>query len=544
MKNRKKLLKSTTKYLTPVGIFIVSIGVGSLILTIETALLFAIFTTCFYCSSDNREFSLPSNLIRGFRVQNQTPKSTKTKENLIPWGAYKIKKENECKHFIIFGNTGRGKSTILEILAKKTLGNVGIQPNCRGVVIDAKADQAAGLVPKLEKMKVPYLIMNPLDKRCTAWDIATDINSSGLAQEFMSTIIPDAGENGNSYFTDSARIIGKFLIESLQIAKPHQWTLRDFTNAISNKEDLLALVNAHHHRAKSIHEYFASSNKKNDVLTTLQANAYKFEKIAARWEHAKEKISITNWVKHRENSILVLGSDYEYPDTMKIINALLISRISTALLNLSEDKTNQQRTYLFFDEFTNGAKYENLLKLLQTGRSKGISIIITLLSTPLLEELYGENEAKSIIELCRHRAILGVGGTTAERLSDFYGEFEYVEEQSNFSSSSSSSANGGSYSETYGSSKSIKMRKAITTQQLMSENPNFPDPNPGRGLTGYFSAPDMPFHRHTYSGEQINRMKPQSSDIPAYDRVNEDDPNLTLRPWSNRERKALKLPKN
>ena len=538
MKNKKKILKSTTKYLTPVGIFIVSIGVGSLILTIETALLFAIFTTCFYCSSDNREFSLPTNLIRGFRVQNQTPKSTQKKENLIPWGAYKIKKENECKHFIIFGNTGRGKSTILEILAKKTLGNVGIQPNCRGVVVDAKADQAAGLVPKLEKMKVPYLIMNPLDKRCTAWNIAADINSSGLAHEFMSIVIPDTDKNQNPYFSETARFIGSVLIESLQKAKPQNWTFRDLINAASNKEDALALINAHHRRPEDVHEYFADSKKKNDVLNTLKTNLSRFSLIAARWEKAKEKISITNWVKYRENSVLVLGSDYEYPDIMSIVNALLISRISTSLLNLSEDKTNQQRTYLFFDEFTNGAKHKDLVRLLQTGRSKGISIIISVLGINLLEELYEENDARAIVGLCRHRAILGVDGTTAEFLSDFHGEFEYVEKQT-----STNETWGEKYSISQGTSKSITMRKTVTAQELMSENPNFPDPNPERGLTGYFSAPDMPLHRHTYAGEQINRMKPKSSDISAYDRIDENDPTMMLRPWSNNERKDLKIPK-
>ncbi|MBD2060307.1 type IV secretion system DNA-binding domain-containing protein [Oculatella sp. FACHB-28] len=506
-------------------------------ITLQLAFLLSIFTALLLGFVLIRSNTIPWNkVIRGAKLQQPRPTAeqllSEKGQRSLPWGALVIEKKDEPLHFGIIGNIGTGKSTLLEMMMTPTLTEIGVVPNVRGLVFDSKRD----IVPFLEALGAPYKILNPLDERCTAWRIGHEIEGDAMASELAAVLIPDEedGNNNNRYFNDAGRIVLTAAIISLQHAKVGNWTLRDLILAVSNKEDLADLIHKHHPQPSAYDEFFKSKKQgQNEVLTTIQSRLQQFNSIAARWENAKETFTFKDWIK--DEYILVLGSDHLYQDTIKKTNTLLFRFVVACLNNLSSDEPDR-RVWIFIDEASTGARFDRLENIVGLGRSAGICVVIAFHSVAEFIKEYGESRFKLIFGTCRHKAILGLDSDSAKIISEYIGEYEYVEQGYNESTSYGkevSSSNGTNYKRA--------TRRTVMPQELMDMN--LPQPGPKNGLTAYFIASDKGIHRHTYSWQEIQERRVERiQDFSAYLRVSETDPSLTLKPWSEEERKALGLP--
>lgn len=453
---------------------------------------------------------------------------------LIPWGATFIAKGNEALHFILIGNTGAGKSTWLEVMMAKTLAGIGFNPNYRAIVVDAKGN----LLPFLEALGLGigedgplYVILNPLDRRAARWAIGKDINSPGKAYEFAHTVIPEA-KGDNQFFTQTAVALLAAVIVSLQNAKGEEWTLRDLINAFSTPAITQALIRKWHPRIQDFDDYFkVKKGERNDIFMTVRATLDQFHLIAACWEVATREFSITDWI--RGEYILVLGADYEYPDALKKINALLFSSIAARLKQLPDDP--DRRVWLFIDELIATGKLVAFEQLLQLGRSKSVCMVSSVLNMASFVEEFGENIAKSIWALSRHKALFPMDSDSAKYISEAIGKHEviqttYTPQVPNPDKPPSSS--GVSYQRTE--------RLTILPQEL--DERELPVPGLKNGLRGYFSLPGEGIHHHTYSWQEITKMRPERlDDVVGYDRIDERFVPTIPTPWTEEELAELQI---
>ncbi|WP_017299790.1 type IV secretion system DNA-binding domain-containing protein [Nodosilinea nodulosa] len=457
---------------------------------------------------------------------------------LIPWGATFIAKKNEALHFILIGNTGAGKSTWLEVMMTKTLAGIGFNPNYRAIVVDAKSN----LLPYLEALGLGigedgplYVILNPLDKRAARWAIGKDINSPGKAREFARTFIPEV-KGDNRFFTQTAVALLTAVIVSLQRAKGESWTLRDLINAFSNTAIAHALIQQWNPRPHDLDDYFkVKKGERNEIFMSVRAELDQFHLIAASWEVATREFSITDWI--RGEYVLVLGSDYEYPDALKTINALLFSSIAARLKQLPDDP--ERRVWLYIDELIATGKLVAFEQLLQLGRSKSVCMVSSVLNMASFVEEFGENIAKSIWGLSRHKAMFPMDSDSAKYISDAIGKHEVI--QTTYTPQVPNpdkppSISGVSYQRTE--------RTTILPQEL--DERELPVPGPKNGLSGYFSLPGEGIHYHTYSWQEITKMRPERLDdgdggVVGYDRIDERFVRTIPTPWTEEELAQLKL---
>jgi len=455
----------------------------------------------------------------------------------LPWGKLWIKGSQEPLGYFILGAPGMGKSTWLEVLLSIALSGIGVIPHHRGLLYDAKPDQSAGLVPFLEAIGVPYKILNPLDRRCCGWLLGRDIYSEASAAEFAAVLIPESeNQKDNKYFIDSARLLVTAVIVALIYAKGKRFTLRDILLACSSKADMAQLLKNYHPRYEAYLEFFKEKKgQKNEVLTTIQANLLPLNVIAARWEHAQEAISIRDWL--RGEYVLVMGSDFEFPETLKRINQLMFRFITSALKGLPDDPN--RRIWIEIDELASFGEPPQIEDILALGRSKSICTFLSTQNIPALMRILGREKTHEILGLCRWKAVMGVDPETARLLSEYFSDYEYVE----FTDSASVSYGPQGSTSTYGTQERVGTRRTITAQELMDMN--IPSPGPEHGLSAYFAGPEAGIHFHTYDWDDIDAMRVQRVDyVPAYDRIADDDPTATLLPWSDEERDALGLPTN
>ena len=188
-----------------------------------------------------------NRVIRGFSVEDpECLSSSQETSGLIPWGKTFVKRKEEVYSFFLCGNPGTGKSTFLEVVMSFAFKYIGIAPDRRGIVFDSKPDQSSGYVPFCEGMGGSYKILNPNDKRCTAWDIAKDVQNEIQANEASHIIVSDPkGQNVNEYFTTAARNLVAGAIFALIRAKGDTYTLRDLILVLTNKKDLRIILKTH-----------------------------------------------------------------------------------------------------------------------------------------------------------------------------------------------------------------------------------------------------------------------------------------------------------
>jgi type IV secretory pathway TraG/TraD family ATPase VirD4 len=112
-----------------------------------------------------------------------------------------------------------------------------------------------------------------------------------------------------------------------------------------------------------------------------------FEKVAALWEHAHQKISLKHWAKHGE-SLLILGSNLNLMQPLQRINAAALKFISTSILSEPESP-GTTRLWFFCDDLVAAGQIDALPTLLNA-RSRGVRCSLSFQEIERLDALYGK----------------------------------------------------------------------------------------------------------------------------------------------------------
>lgn len=298
-----------------------------------------------------------------------------------------MSRKRECRHTLIFGSVGSGKTQTIMPLACGA-----IESGAKVLVFDVKGDFAARLPGQVH-------LLAPWDDRSMIWDVAADVRDRAAAREFAAGIIPDA--SSSPMWSNAARAVLVGCILKLIAEKPGAWSFRDL------KE--IAFVGDPEFYQDVMRKYFAeglaavagSSVTTVGILINMTSFLSVVSDLAEAWPDAPapgEGFSIRRWLAddNAPQRTVVLAANGRFKQLqMGLARALLNIAAQTVADPLQVGESSSRRVWFFLDEFPQIGEVSSVGVLLEIGRSRGIRVVLGVQDIAQLRDIYGPEKAKA-----------------------------------------------------------------------------------------------------------------------------------------------------
>ena len=487
------------------------------------------------------QFLTPNRVfVRGRQRPKTNPRPGASARNgeTVKWGTEYLSATSATTHFLTVGTTGAGKTLLLNGLMNSVLSTLG-QPRCDGLPRDRRAliyDAKSDLMGTLSTMATCRIVtLHPFDARGAAWDLARDITTPSAALQAAALLMPqERAGSSNPFFALAAQNLLRGVLLALMQCAGSRWTLRDVVLALRFEERLRLILGQTAEGRAILDQFFGMGEGLQGVRATLATKMAPFESIAAAWDTATDRVSLTEWMAGE--FILMLGNDEATRTALDAINRVLFQRLSELIL--SGEETHTRQTWLFWDEVREAGRLEGLSRLMTKGRSKGACVVLGFQAIEGMREVYGPYLADEITGLCNNKAILRVeSAASAQWGSDLFGPTEEIEQR--HSRSHSQSERG--FLPAFGRSRTLSEQRLTTPAVLPSEIMTLPPTGPENGLHGFFITRSRGAYRAHIPWNQLqlsqrNGRRAEADFIPRPAR------SQYLREWTPEDVQRLALP--
>lgn len=303
---------------------------------------------------------------------------------------------------VVIGGPGSDVSAAVWRMMAGILPTIGSGTGRRALLYDISGRLAAlpGLAPG-----IPAALLNPLDARGAAWDIARDITTPADAERSAATLLPDGAGPGNPFFGSAARaLLGGVFLALSRTSGPH-WHLAEVLRVVRSRDTLTGLLRGFPD-TRCLEEDLLRDDGRSDtpeqIMSVLALRMRPFESVAAAWQQAEGKVSARRW--RDGESILVLSTEQPSPSAVDAVYRAIFDLAAELALTPSEPETG--RTWFFLDGILEmppphgRAAMESLTTLLERGRSRGVTVILGVRDMERLRDEYGEESINMIMSLC------------------------------------------------------------------------------------------------------------------------------------------------
>ena len=468
-----------------------------------------------------------------FAKSSPRPVDQKQFDHLL-WGRAEVPTYEATGHFLAVGATGSGKTTILRLLMQSALPKIGVIPDQRALVYDAKQDVLPLLAAIAPRARI--LTSHPFDARGARWDMAADIQEATVAIEFAFTLIPTEGD-AQPFFLNAARHLMYGVIISF-ILTGEPWTFGTLVRALKHPKRIRSILRRHPQTREIVSQYFYDERLLMNIMSTLATKMLPFEPIAAAWDAATELFSLRDW--STGDWILVLGNYETGRTAIDAINRCIFKRACDLTLNLPN--SNDRRSWFIVDELSEasggggggGGGLPGIVSLAKKGRSRGAVLAIAFQSISGLRDpkVYGQYFTDEILGQIANRFFGRIECVaTAEWASSLFGDEESERE---------------SVTESYGpggASQSVSRQATARRLVLPSELMSIEACSRENGLSGYYIVRSEGAYFDKIPGEDLfdGQLIPPRADVaeflprPASDQF--------LAPWTPVEQARFGAPK-
>jgi len=460
-----------------------------------------------------------SSLLRGRRVRSvkearkELSHHREGSEPEIRWGGLGLPWSAGPRHWLVAGCTGSGKTNCLLEFCAGVLRQIGRKKDQRALVYDPKTEFLSFLYGLGLGQKVR--ILHPLDIRGCGWDLAADVTSPTTAQQMAAVLIPEDKESKNPFFAMAAQQLLAAVFTFLAKKAPGKWTLRDAIFILERKDLLRQALERYPETAALVEEYFQPEQTFANVRNTVANWMRRYRPIAACWYHAREKVSLEDWIKGEY--VILLGQDDSIRVQMDAINRAMFLRATQLILGGND--SSSRRTWLIVDEVRELGNLDGLSRFLTTARSKGACFCGGYQTPSGMKAAVGDHVADEINDQIWHWALCRMGGeVSAEWASKLVGEVEFEETVSP------------------GGPISVARRRALLPEYFME----LPPPTPKTGVSAVFITPYTGAYMHTVPGSEIAKVRGLTrADVPNF--VPRPKSHQELPPWTDEDYQRLGL---
>jgi len=318
-------------------------------------------------------------LQEGFTLINEDKiamKEDKKQEKEFRKGVIQFPTDSELRHIFIIGRSGAGKTVLLN----PTIEQLKARQE-KMLIHDFKGDMVTKFYNPMKDF-----IFNPLDKRCLKWNIWNDINSEIDITSIASSLFqPTAKED--PFWSDAAKEIFEEIL--VYLFKNELKTNKSIYEHINKPAgEILALI-----ANTSAARYISDPNGKQTqgVLSKLTQGTKCFKYL----KDIDGDFSVKKWIESYKDSTIFMVNYADVKDTISPALTLFMDIAARATLTLPDNLN--RRIFFFLDEFGQLRRMNSLIDILTNGRSKGASIWLAIQDIGQIDEKYGQNLRKTII---------------------------------------------------------------------------------------------------------------------------------------------------
>ncbi|MDR2017907.1 MAG: type IV secretion system DNA-binding domain-containing protein [Syntrophobacterales bacterium] len=402
---------------------------------------------------------LETKHLRGARLVSAQEFARQIGPGDLPFGSFRLPKQEEIKHCLTVGRPGAGKTVFLSQVTERL-----IEREAKAVVYDFNG----GYVERFYDPRRD-IIFNPLDRRSVEWNLFSDIKTKRDINVAATSLIPPV-YTGDTFRNDAAREVFSGILHYL------------WRNNFKTNSDIWKGVAA---PAKKIHEWLritpegqagyryiedaGSRQTLSSVFAAMTQYAHAFQYMS----HGDSAFSVTDWLSNDRPGFIFVTNQSD--DTLKPILSLFVDFLGKKLLSLPDDL--KRRVFFLLDEFGTLQRLSSIQELLIASGSKGGSCWIGIQDIRQLNNLYTPDAADTIVNACCSSVIFAVSDPkTAKYLVDKIGDEEIIETEETFNMGVSNYRDGVSLTQRE------KRQRLILDSELM----NLPD------LHAYVKIPNNP----------------------------------------------------
>lgn len=317
----------------------------------------------------------------------------------------------ETQGFFVIGAPGGGKTVAIKHLLMQA-----VNRGDKCVIFDPKGD----FLEMLRAAKKPLYYFAPWHSKTNAIDFCADLKTEFDAQEFANRIIPKPNSGDVNWALGAQQmLIG--LIIALQ--KKRNWTLTDLAEYINlPMAEMREVLAAHYPQGAAVIE--TDDKPSPSYMSMLRTSSAQINFLATAFKNVKKSstFSLNDWATNDDpkRKIIIIGGSKEYASLMEICAKFTVSTIANKLGGLQESR--DRKIWFFLDEYPQIGRLDDIKRLVEFGRSKGVRVVVGTQDIAQIEGLYSREDAIALQAMLSTKIICSVsGGITADALSKSLG---------------------------------------------------------------------------------------------------------------------------
>lgn len=382
--------------------------------TIWVAALVAMRTYIRTARIQGFEYAAGPRLFEGWQAMHQARRTMSrdgkiTRDALYLAYNLALSKSREVLSFAYIGGQGSGKTTVLKFLLRQLIG----RRKTKIILFDQKGDLTA------EWPASDVILFAPHDQRSHAWDIGADVTGEIAAQEFAATLVPSEG--AETVWPQGARQIIEAVVIALQRRHGSDWGFAELLEALqASPEGLRAIVESVRPDVLTflgIDDTGEFTRTSIGYITNLQTAALPLLRpLALAWGHVPkaERVSLHSWLhgKGPEAQTLILQNNTDFPEISAGWMRQVIQRLVRISGSSSFPDDPERRIWFVLDEFPQLGNMPDLLRVPETHRSKGATLVLTAQTISQFYSTYSNEDGDTLVNLMQTKIILKPGQGT------------------------------------------------------------------------------------------------------------------------------------
>ncbi|MBU2857798.1 type IV secretion system DNA-binding domain-containing protein, partial [Acidithiobacillus ferrooxidans] len=349
-----------------------------------------------------------------------------------------ISEEQECRHMLLLGGSGSGKTSILWPII-----NQAVERGDRALIFSFKGDFQ-------QKAAFSFSLLAPWDARSVRWQIGKDIDTRLKAEALAKTLCPEPKE-GDKIWAQGAQGLLTAVIASVQHDHKQNWGFYHLAKAcsiaLSDYDSLVQTVMDHSPMAKA---FLMGKDSKTTASYLAQMASGLSDVInlgVADGSSKGKPWSVTDWLAGRTPAAAILGYLPESEGLSQAYCSTIIEQIVKKVLKFADADPDERRIWLFLDEVPQAGKIPSITSALEAARSKGCRVVLGMQGVAQLEEHgYSKNTLRIWAGQCGLKIISNLSDPQDQKwASDLLGERDILRYQRTVTNSNTSGSNSGVY---------------------------------------------------------------------------------------------------